>query len=145
MWAYRPPTAPTQHRPFQAPGAPTRGPGEPPVASARPRATPVCRLWKDPNARFALRDGVSKANYIEFNIRRTRKSPPLRFYPGQCIQVMCGATEYSVVVFSFTPRSSSGSVVTASGTLRVHHHAAVRWELEREAAANPAKPRGTHA
>ncbi|KAJ1467491.1 hypothetical protein T484DRAFT_1858687 [Baffinella frigidus] len=46
------------------------------------------RRWKDTNARFALRDGVSKANYIEFNIRRTRKSPPLRFYPGQCIQAL---------------------------------------------------------
>jgi hypothetical protein len=85
--------------------------------------------WHDADGLFVMTNGVVKDCYIEFKIKRTRRSPTLRFSIGQNISVVHGCNEYDVYVYSFTPRSSSGCDVAASGVLRLFHHDQVEWDI----------------
>ena len=86
--------------------------------------------WRDGNNRFTVpTGGIIKSSYIEFQIRRTRKSPALRFNIGETVILRRGAMEFRATVYSFTPRSLSGSDICASGTLRIHHQSEIAWEL----------------
>jgi len=87
--------------------------------------------WRDGNNRFTVpTGGIIKSSYIEFQIRRTRKSPALRFNIGETVILRRGAMEFRATVYSFTPRSLSGSDICASGTLRIHHQSEIAWELQ---------------
>ena len=85
--------------------------------------------WHDAHGLFTMTHGVVKNSFIEFKIKRNRKSPALRFGMGQRISVVHGLNEYDVNVYSFTPRSTCGSTTAASGVLRLALHELVEWDL----------------
>jgi len=106
-----------------------RGPKAPRAEKNTKIAT--SKPWRDSRDRFTVSPGgVVKSSFIEFKIRRTRKSPALRFNIGESLTLVRGAAEFHAVVYSFTPRSLSGSDICASGTLRIHHQSEIAWELE---------------
>jgi hypothetical protein len=86
--------------------------------------------WRDLGNKFTMTNGVVKSSFIEFNIKRTRNSPALHFRRGQNISIVHGVNDYDVTVYSFTPRSSSGSDVAASGIIRLLHHDLVEWDMD---------------
>jgi hypothetical protein len=78
--------------------------------------------WRDENNKFTLHNGIVGAGFIRFKIRRTRKSPALRFRMGEDIMLCYGRETYHARVYSFKPRSSTGSDIAASGTLTLFPH-----------------------
>jgi hypothetical protein len=106
---------------------------DPPGTEKKPtkvaKTSAASKLWRDEENKFTLRGGIVKSSFIEFNIRRTRKSPALRFNIGQSIQLVRGAMVFHATVYSFTPHSLSGSAICASGILRLQHQSEIQWEI----------------
>jgi hypothetical protein len=116
----------TPLKPVAMPWNPSKPPRK---ATQRSDVAITSKPWRDADGRFVMTHGVVKHSFIEFKIKRTRNSPALHFYMGQRISVVHGCNEYDVDVYSFTPRSTCGSDISASGVLRLVFHDQVERDL----------------